>query len=68
MVALYIVAVAGIFFVMKLIRDGGQWSSFNDFIDTDLQLNTNNFRISKGIYNANIFEHLKNFIVGMFNK
>jgi hypothetical protein len=68
MVALYIVAVAGIFFVMKLIRDGGQWSSFNDFIDTDLQLNTNNFRISKGIYNANIYEHLKNFIVGMFNR
>ena len=68
MVALYIVAFAGILFFMKLIRDAGGWQSYNDFIDTDLQLNTNVFRISKGIYNANIYEHLKNFIVGLFHR
>ena len=65
-VTLYLVSFVSFLFVLKLIRDNANLEWFNNFIDKDLKLTDNSFRICKGLYNSNIFEQIKNFFTGFF--
>jgi hypothetical protein len=69
-IALYLVllmfTLSFIFFVTKLIYDAKWFPNFNKFLEKDLQLNSNKFRISKSIYQSNIFESIKDFVVSLF--
>lgn len=69
-IALYLVllmfTLSFIFFVTKLVYDAKWFPNFNKFLEKDLQLNSNKFRISKSIYQSNIFESIKDFVVSLF--
>ncbi|MBR3617591.1 MAG: hypothetical protein IKN46_02825 [Acholeplasmatales bacterium] len=62
--SLYAFAVLVIFFILDLIYKNGALSGFNKWLETDLQLGTNKFRISKYFFENNFFVMIKDAFLG----
>lgn len=55
--AIYIFTFSFFLFVLKIFYDNGVTTDrFDEFLETDLQLKSNHFRLTKYLYEGNIFE------------
>lgn len=66
-VTIYALVVLLAFFIIRLIYDNNAGSDFAKFIDTDLKLQTKDFRIGKYFFQNNFFSDIINAFKTLFN-